>query len=92
MPSGAIQSLSSGNVPVPVVSDPANQHQHVMTADSDGGAIVAWTDTRVPPTDTVSVWWEDETVIYAQRVLSVGNVMWVLEGIPVVDLTRLARG
>ena len=42
----------------------------------------------MPPTDTVPVWWEQETVIYAQRVLSTGGVLWALDGIPVVDLTR----
>jgi hypothetical protein len=81
-------SLSSASIPLPVVSNPAKQYQHVMAPDGAGGAIVAWTDTRTPPTDTVSLWWEGETVIYAQRVLSSGNISWALDGISVVDLMR----
>jgi uncharacterized repeat protein (TIGR01451 family) len=87
-PTRQIRFIDNGSSPIPIVSDPANQHQHVMTTDGAGGAIVAWTDTRVPPTDTVPVWWEQETVIYAQRVLSTGGVLWALDGVPVVDLTR----
>ncbi|MCJ7556708.1 MAG: hypothetical protein MUP90_07315, partial [Gammaproteobacteria bacterium] len=87
-PADRVQFISNGSSPVPIVSDPANQHQHSMTTDGAGGAIVAWRDTRVPLTGTVSVWWEQETVIYAQRVLSSGKILWAVDGIPVVDLTR----
>jgi hypothetical protein len=42
-----------------------------MVSDGAGGAILAWTDSRVSPTD-----------IYAQRMSSAGVPMWVLDGIP----------
>ena len=88
MPAYQTVVMEMDSSPVPIVAHPADQSQQVMAWDSAGGAIIAWRDARVPPTDTVSVWLEGETVIYAQRVLSSGHFLWEADGIPVVDLTR----
>jgi uncharacterized repeat protein (TIGR01451 family) len=88
VPASRVGLIDKDSSPVPVVTHPADQGQQVVASDGAGGVIIAWRDTRVPPTDTVSVWLEGETVIYAQRVLSSGNFLWKADGIPVVDLTR----
>jgi len=50
----------------------SNQDEPKITADGNGGAIIAWKDMRTGSGD-----------IYAQKVDSAGNVQWTLDGVAV---------
>jgi len=64
-----VQWTASG---VPVAAAPDIQNGHVLVSDGNGGAIIAWQDTRNGNRD-----------IYAQRILSNGINSWAENGIPV---------
>jgi hypothetical protein len=56
---------------VGIVTEINNQWNHSSATDGVGGAIITWKDFR------------SNTQIYAQRVDSDGNTLWVLNGVPV---------
>ncbi len=59
---------------VPVVQLPGiDENAFTLTEDGEGGAIVAWEDMRNANID-----------IYAQKIDSMGNMMWTANGVPVV--------
>lgn len=59
-------------VNVPLCTAAGKQARPKIVSDGAGGAIVAWTDTRVTGT----------CGIYAQRVLAAGTVQWTADGVP----------
>jgi uncharacterized repeat protein (TIGR01451 family) len=73
---------ANGNKPISVVTDPKDQHSHVMTTDGDGGAIIAWVDERDG----------NDHAIYAQRLIGTdGQTAWAANGIPIIDLKDAPR-
>lgn len=57
---------------VVLCDEPGTQGWQKMIPDGDGGAIVAWRDSR-----------KEDCDIYAQRILSYGYVAWMKNGIPI---------
>lgn len=53
---------------------PYNQGTPGLTKDENGGVIITWTDRRNNVAD-----------IYAQRIDANGNILWALNGVPVVE-------
>ncbi|MFH1150469.1 MAG: DUF5719 family protein [Actinomycetota bacterium] len=66
---GAVQWTSNG---VPLCTVAGDQWSNRLVSDDAGGAIVCWSDYRVPEED-----------IYAQRVDSSGAIQWLANGEPV---------
>ena len=60
---------------LPLCTADNEQRFPVLTADGEGGAIVAWSDARHANRD-----------IFAQRVSSKGDTHWAENGIPICDL------
>lgn len=59
---------------VPIILDTNHQVTPTIASDGLGGAIIAWTDMRVPNSD-----------IYAQRIDSNGNVLWNSNGVNICN-------
>jgi hypothetical protein len=57
---------------VPVCTNWAIQYYFEVTADGEGGAIIAWYDGRSGTDD-----------IYAQRIDPDGNILWTADGVPI---------
>jgi hypothetical protein len=57
----------------PLVQLPASQESPAIASDGNGGAIVAWRDSRTGSTSD----------IYAQRVNASGQIAWTVNGVPV---------
>ncbi len=72
--SGIAQWTQDG---VLICSNSGGQNIHAITTDGNGGAILAWTDSRVANT----------TTIYSQRVNSAGLVQWTANGITLSSVT-----
>ncbi len=69
----------SGNVlwtanGVPICATAANQEAPRIAADGSGGAVVVWHSPKIP---------DPQGDIYAQRVDTGGNPLWVVNGVPV---------
>lgn len=60
---------------IPVAALSTNQNFPRIVSDGNGGAIVAWEDTRTA----------SNTFTYAQRIDSTGQPLWQLNGIKVAD-------
>ena len=58
----------------PVCVFPGIQIGLNMEADMDGGAFIIWGDSRNPSKD-----------LYAQRISSTGDPLWIVNGIPIAD-------
>ena len=56
---------------IPVCTDPALQWGPLLAPDGMGGAIVAWED------------WRQGSLVYAQRIDSLGESQWAMNGIPI---------
>ncbi len=59
---------------VAICTNAADQSTPVLVADGSGGAIITWTDERNGDRD-----------IFAQRIDSTGNILWAINGVPVVS-------
>jgi hypothetical protein len=57
---------------VAVCADPSHQESHVLTTDSAGGAIIAWSDYR-----------NSNVAVYSQRVAVSGTTSWTPDGVRV---------
>ena len=66
---GVVEWQANG---VPICQAPGAQKDIAMTPDGKGGAILAWTDSRVPSSD-----------VFAQRLNSGGASLWATDGIAV---------
>ena len=71
-PEGFLLWPSSG---VPLATAAGAQYKSKIVSDGQGGAIVAWQDSRVSDFDLN---------IYAQRIDAGGNLLWGTAGVPVV--------
>jgi hypothetical protein len=60
----------------PVCTATGGQTSLAMVADGQGGVVVVWTDPRETATNSND--------IYAQRINSIGEPVWTLNGVPVV--------
>ena len=72
---------SSGNLlwasdGIPISIGPGNQKAPELFSSGDGGAIIAWDDTRNG---------DSNRDIYAQRVGPSGSIMWSTNGIPICN-------
>ncbi len=67
--SGVVQWDVDG---VAICTEPGNQAYPKLVSDSDGGAIIVWSDHRVGTTG-----------VYAQRIGAAGVVVWAMNGAPV---------
>jgi len=56
---------------VPIVTVALWQHRPCIVSDGSGGAIIAWQDER------------NGMDIYAQRIDSLGNCLWAVNGVPI---------
>lgn len=56
-----------------------------IVSDGVGGAIIAWVDSRNVPSNSTTQ--GDGTDIYAQRVDSNGNTLWVFDGVSICTAT-----
>jgi len=84
-PDGAA-AWAAGGVPVcshaPDLTDPPTAFSHVICSDLNGGAIVAWRDTRSDPILA-------NTEIYAQRIAGTGAALWTANGVKVLGFTAV---
>ncbi|MFX0176539.1 MAG: hypothetical protein ACFE85_09950 [Candidatus Hodarchaeota archaeon] len=76
---------STGNVKwtvngVAICRSNADQDAPQITSDGNGGAIITWQDLRNV--------WED---VYAQRIDSTGNVIWVPDGVVICNASYAQR-
>ncbi|MDD5223058.1 MAG: carboxypeptidase regulatory-like domain-containing protein [bacterium] len=60
---------------IPICTESHTHYSPVITSDNLGGAIISWIDTRN----------EISSDIFAQRVDSLGNIQWTLDGIEIMD-------
>lgn len=66
---------------VVISSAVASQQNPAMIADNEGGAIIAWEDSRV----------FNNIDIYAQRVDGAGNVLWTIDGVGICLASGVQR-
>jgi hypothetical protein len=62
---------------IPVVATDGDQQAPCIVSDGQGGAIIAWNDTRPGGASN----------IYAQRLDASGNPLWQIDGVPVLKAT-----
>ncbi len=62
---------------VPICEAPDSQRDPAIVDDRSGGAVIAWTDRGGGSFD-----------IYAQRINSSGNVLWLKDGVPICQAAR----
>jgi hypothetical protein len=62
---------------IPVITADGDQETPSIISDNQGGAIIAWNDTRP----------NAESNIYAQRIDASGNLKWAAGGIPILKAT-----
>lgn len=69
-------NLLWGNNGIPVCKEKESQSNPDIASDGQGGAIIAWDDSRAGMS---------ESKIYAQRVDAAGNIQWQSDGLAISD-------